>query len=155
MKNKTAEFIENMKKQTIGVEIEMAEITRNQVAKIVAKHFGTESTVARKNDYYDSWTCEDKKGRTWKVSKDVSIHASSELKKAELITPILTYEDLNDLQEITRDLRKAGAISNPDHGCGVHVHIGAGNHTPQTLRTLCNIMASHEELLIGALNLRM
>ena len=97
-----------------------AEVTRNQVAKIVAKHFGTESTVARKNDYYDSWTCEDKKGRTWKVSKDVSIHASSELKKAELITPILTYEDLNDLQEITRDLRKAGAISNPDHGCGVH-----------------------------------
>ena len=64
MKTKTMEFIERMKEQTIGVEIEMAEITRNQVAKIVAKHFGTESTVARKNDYYDSWTCEDKKGRT-------------------------------------------------------------------------------------------
>lgn len=153
MKTKTAEFIENMKKQTIGVEIEMAEITRREAAKVVAKHFNTESSLTHLNDYYDSYQVLDNKGRKWKVSKDVSISASSELKKAELITPILTYEDMNDLQEIIRDLRKAGAVSNPQHCCGVHVHIGADGHDAKTLRNLCNIMASHEELLIGALNL--
>lgn len=153
MKTKTMEFIERMKEQTIGVEIEMAEITRNQAIKVVAKHFGTLDTVQRLNDYYDSWSCKDTKGRTWKVSKDVSIHASTELKKAELITPILKYDDMEDLQQIVRDLRKEKAVSNPDHGCGVHIHIGAGDHTAKTLRNLCNLMASHEDLLIGALNL--
>ena len=153
MKTKTAEFIENMKKQTIGVEIEMAEITRREAARIVGKHFGTESTLTHLNDNYDSYEVKDNKGRKWKVSKDVSISASSDLKKAELITPILKYDDMNDLQEIIRDLRKAGAVSNPQHCCGVHIHIGADGHDAKTLRNLCNIMASHEELLIGALNL--
>ena len=153
MKTKTAEFIENMKKQTIGVEIEMAEITRREAAKIVAKHFNTESSLTHLNDYYDSYQVLDNKGRKWKVSKDVSISASSELKKAELITPILTYEDMNDLQEIIRDLRKARAVSNPQHFCGVHIHIGASGHNAKTLRTLANQMASHENLLISALRL--
>ena len=35
----------------------------------------------------------------------------------------------------------------------MHIHIGANGHTPQTLRNLANIMASHEQLLISALNL--
>ncbi|MCB5776708.1 amidoligase family protein, partial [Ruminococcus callidus] len=36
---------------------------------------------------------------------------------------------------------------------GVHIHIGANGHTPQTLRNLANIMASHESLLAEALKL--
>ena len=35
----------------------------------------------------------------------------------------------------------------------VHIHIGAKGHTPQTLRNLANIMASHESLLKDALAL--
>ena len=35
----------------------------------------------------------------------------------------------------------------------VHIHIGAKGHTPQTLRNLANIMASHESLIAEALNL--
>lgn len=38
-------------------------------------------------------------------------------------------------------------------GGGVHIHIGAKGHTAQNLRNLANIMASHEQLLISALNL--
>ena len=34
-----------------------------------------------------------------------------------------------------------------------HIHIGLGDHTPQTLRNLANIMASHESLLASALKL--
>ena len=60
---------------------------------------------------------------------------------------------METLQELIRKLRKAGAKSDASRGCGVHIHIGAKGHTPQTLRNLVNIMASHESLLISALNL--
>ena len=78
---------------------------------------------------------------------DASIHGRH---TAELTTPILTYDDLEDLLAVARELRHAGAISNPEHGCGVHIHIGANGHTAGTLRNLANIMASHESLLIDA-----
>ena len=122
MNAKLAKMVEDMKKQTIGVEIEMAEITRQQAAKVVAKYFGTERTVRHDGGSYDSWSCQDQQGRVWKITRDVSIRASSGIKKAELGTPILTYDDLEDLQEIARQLRHAGAVSNPAHGCGVHIH---------------------------------
>ena len=153
MKEKTLRQIEAMKTQTIGVEIEMAEITRRKAIGVVADYFGTKDTIEHIGAGYDSWACKDRQGRKWTVMRDVSIHASSDLKKAELVTPILTYEDIEGLQEIVRKLRKAGAISNPIHGCGVHIHIGANGHDPKTLRNLANIMAAHEDLLIGALNL--
>lgn len=60
---------------------------------------------------------------------------------------------METLQELIRRLRKAGAKSDATRGCGVHIHIGAKGHTPQTLRNLANIMASHESLLASALNL--
>lgn len=153
MNAKLAKMVEDMKKQTIGVEIEMAEITRQQAAKVVAKYFGTERTVQHDGGSYDSWSCQDQQGRVWKITRDVSISASSDIKKAELGTPILTYDDLEDLQEIARQLRHAGAVSNPAHGCGVHIHIGANGHDAATLRNLANLMASHEGLLASALNL--
>ena len=73
--------------------------------------------------------------------------------KCELVTPILPYADMETLQELIRRLRRAGAKSDSTRGCGVHIHIGAKGHTPQTLRNLANIMASHESLLAEALDL--
>ena len=70
-----------------------------------------------------------------------------------MVTPILTYSDMETLQKLIRRLRKAGAKSDATRGCGVHIHIGAKGHTPQTLRNLANIMASHEDLLASAMNL--
>lgn len=70
-----------------------------------------------------------------------------------MVTPILNYSDIETLQELVRILRKAGAKSDSTRGCGVHIHIGAKGHTAKTLRNLANIMASHEQLLIDALNL--
>ena len=70
-----------------------------------------------------------------------------------MVTPILTYEDMETLQELVRILRRAGARSDATRGCGVHIHIGAKGHTPQTLRNLANIMASHESLIAEALDL--
>ncbi|MCH5185626.1 MAG: amidoligase family protein, partial [Oscillospiraceae bacterium] len=145
--------IEEMKKQTIGVEVEMNNITREKAAKIAAGYFGTGryEDTAHRNGYY-TWSAWDTEGREWKFQRDVSI-SGADNQKCEMVTPILTYSDIPTLQELLRKLRHAGAKSDASRGCGVHIHIGADGHTAQTLRNLANIMASHEELLTSALNL--
>ena len=153
MNEKTRCQIEEMKKQTIGVEVEMNSISRDKAARLAAEFFGTgrfENTAGR-NGYY-TWSAWDAEGREWKFQKDVSI-AGPDSEKCELVTPILTYADMETLQELIRRLRKAGAKSDASRGCGVHIHIGAKGHTPQTLRNLANITASHEMLLASALDL--
>ena len=152
MKNTERQQTE-MKKQTIGVEVEMNSIARSKAAEIAADFFGTgrHEYTARRNGYetYSAW---DAQGREWKFQKDVSI-AGPDSEKCEMVTPILKYEDIETLQELIRRLRHAGAKSDATRGCGVHIHIGAQGHTPQTLRNLANIMASHESLLADALDL--
>jgi hypothetical protein len=153
MNEKTMEQIANLKNQTIGVEVEMNNITREKAAKLAADFFGTgrwENTANRNG--YQTWSAWDGEGREWKFQKDVSI-AGPDVQKCEMVTPILHYSDIETLQELIRKLRKAGAVSNALQGCGVHIHIGANGHTPQTLRNLANIMASHETLLADALKL--
>ena len=149
MKNQVAE----MKKQTIGVEVEMNSITRQNAAKLAAEFFGTGrfQDTARRNGYH-TWSAWDAQGREWKFQRDVSIEGP-DCEKCEMVTPILTYADMDTLQELVRRLRKAGAKSDATRGCGVHIHIGAKGHTAQTLRNLANIMASHESLLADALAL--
>lgn len=153
MSEKTTKQITEMKKQTIGVEVEMNNITRENAAKIAADFFGTRrfEYTDRRNGYC-TWSAWDSQNREWKFQKDVSI-AGPDNQKCELVTPILNYSDIETLQELIRRLRKAGAKSDATRGCGVHIHIGAKGHTPQTLRNLANIMASHEQLLASALNL--
>ena len=153
MNEKTARQIAEMKNQTIGVEVEMNNITRQKAAKVAADFFGTgryENTAGRNG--YSTWSAWDAQGREWKFQKDVSIAGVDE-QKCELVTPILTYGDIETLQELCRQLRHAGAKSDASRGCGVHIHIGAQGHTPQSLRNLANIMASHESLIAEALKL--
>ena len=153
MNAKVAKQIEDMKKHTIGVEVEMNNITRRKAAKLAADFFGTgryEDTAHRNG--YRTWSAWDTQGREWKFQRDGSIHGSDD-EKCEMVTPILTYADMELLQELIRRLRKAGAKSDATRGCGVHIHIGAKGHTPQSLRNLVNIMASHESLLTDALAL--
>ncbi|MBD5112668.1 MAG: alpha-L-fucosidase [Ruminococcaceae bacterium] len=152
MKN-TEKQITEIKSQTIGVEVEMNNITRENAARIAAEFFGTNrSEYTDSRNGYRTWSAWDSQGREWKFQRDVSI-AGPDNQKCELVTPILTYSDIETLQELIRRLRKAGAKSDATRGCGVHIHIGAKGHTAQTLRNLANIMASHERLLASALNI--
>ena len=137
MNEKTLNQIASMKNQSIGVEIEMNSITRRDAARVAAEFFGTgrfEDTAYR-NGYF-AWSAWDQQGREWKFMRDVSISS-----------------DLETLQELCRRLRKAGAKSDATRGCGIHIHLGKGDHTAKTLRNLANIMASHESLLAEALKL--
>ncbi len=153
MSAKAEKQIAEMKKQTIGVEIEMNSITREKAAKLASEYFGTGryENTARRNGY-SAWSAWDSQGREWKFQMDVSI-AGPDIEKCELVTPILNYTDIETLQELIRRLRKAGAKSDATRGCGVHIHIGAKGHTARTLRNLANIMASHENLIASALNI--
>lgn len=153
MNEKLIAQIESMKQQTIGVEVEMNNITRQKAAMIAAEYFGTRRVeyTANRNGY-STWSTWDQQGREWKFQRDTSI-TGPEDEKCELVTPILKYEDIESLQELIRKLRKNKAKSDASRNCGVHVHVGANGHTPTTLRNLANIMASHEDLLIKALNI--
>ena len=151
MNANTQAQINRMKEQTIGVEVEMNSITRKAAAKLAAEFFGTNryEDTAFRNGYY-TWSAWDAQGREWKFQRDVSI-SGPDSEKCEMVTPILHYEDIETLQELIRRLRKAGAKSDYTRGCGVHIHIGAAGHTPQSLRNLANLMASHETLIAEAI----
>lgn len=148
------------KLQTIGIEIEMNNIRRDDAARIAAEYFGTgrwEYTQSRNGYFtYSAW---DANGREWKFSRDISIQSADDMKKCEMVTPICRYDDDMELiQGLVRELRKHGAVSNADVGCGVHIHIGAdadmiGGHNGKSLRNLINLMASREELLIKAVGI--
>ena len=57
MNEKTRTQIEEMKKQTIGVEVEMYNITREQACKTIATYFHTEDTVRYLGGAYKAWSC--------------------------------------------------------------------------------------------------
>ena len=147
----------DLRAQTFGVEIEMTGITRNRAAKTIAAH--VEAGVSHYGGGYDAYHSTDRQGRTWKAMSDSSIRAekkdgsyASDLYKTEVVTPILRYEDIEDLQEILRRLRKAGAVVNSS--TGIHIHIGAENFTPATLCNLLKNIRSKEDILYKAIKVK-
>lgn len=148
-----------MKTQRFGIEIEMTGITREEAAAVIASHFGTESYYI--GTYYKTYGGQDRKGREWKATFDSSItaqkkvrgrvQAADEAYKCEIVSPILTCDDIPDLQEIVRQLRRRNAMVNEK--CGIHLHVDAARFTPQTLRNIVNIMASKEDILYKALKI--
>lgn len=146
-----------LKEQRFGIEIEMTGITRAQAAEVTAAYFGTESSYI--GSYYDTYAALDRQGRQWKFMSDGSItaerkagdqrvSASSEY-RTEMVSPICSYEDIIPIQEIIRELKKHGAITNKS--CGIHVHVDASPFDARTLRNITNIMASKEDLIYKAL----
>ena len=137
-----------MRTQRFGIEIEMTGITREKAASVIAGYFGT--CFRHVGNRYDIFEATDRQGRIWKCMSDASI--ARERKTAggkrepaeweystEVVSPVLGYGDIADLQEVVRQLRHSGAIVNAS--CGIHIHIDASPHTPETLKNLVNLMA--------------
>lgn len=139
-----------MKNQTFGIEIETSGITREKAARLIAEYFGG-TRVVHVGGGYDTWTAETRDGRKWKCVFDSSIHASSRDTKCEVVSPIMKYEDIEDLQAIVRILRRNGAKSSAAYGCGIHVHIGLGYHSIKTLKNLVNYMSAYQDVIYKAL----
>jgi hypothetical protein len=137
-----------MKNQTFGIEIETTGLSRKTVAEIIATYFGTDAYYI--GTCYDTYAAADSQGRVWKCMSDSSIVVTGH-GVCEIVSPILTYEDMNDLQEIVRLVRRAGAKSSARFRCGIHIHIGAQNHTIQSLKNLVNYMSSYQDVIYKAL----
>lgn len=148
-----------MKKQNFGVEVELTGITRKQAAQVIANYFGTVASYG--GTYYDTYTATDRKGRTWKAMFDGSIQterkvcgqrtAANRDYSCEVVTPVLQYEDIDDLQNVIRALRSAGAIANSS--CGIHIHVDGKNHTPESLTRLMNFAIGRQDLFYEALEI--
>lgn len=140
------EFLEAMKCQCFGLELEFTFITRNRAEEIVGE-------VLHSDDLIDS------EGRQWDIVYDSSIVArrkdasgnivsAGNEYKCELNTPILGYDDIELLQEVIRALKRGGA--NTSELCGIHVHVGDEGHTPKSLRNLLNLFMQKEDIFIEA-----
>jgi hypothetical protein len=153
MKNPT------IKTQNFGVEIEMTGITRCEAAQDIADYYGTTSSYL--GTYYKTYGATDRKGRTWKAMSDGSIRTERKRNgtkvdagreySCEVVTPVLQYDDLEDLQNVVRALRAAGAFANSS--CGIHVHVDGANHTPESLTRLLNFAIGRQDLFYEALQI--
>lgn len=149
-----------MKTLHFGIEMEMTGITRAQAANLMGAFFGT-GRGTHKGGVYDTYTALDDQDRTWKAMSDSSIRPQRKVGgqiegatrdyRTEVVSPILSYDDIPKLQELVRTLRKAGALVNTS--CGIHIHVGAEKFTPKTLRNLVNLMASKEDMIYHALQI--
>lgn len=139
----------------------MTGLTRQQAAEAVAALFGTSARQTHESTIYDPWEVIDQDGKRWRFVYDSSITATmregrrqvpatSGLYKVEMNSPKLSYEEMGKLQEVVRALRHAGAVVNSS--CGMHVHVDASRHTPQSLKNALSIMYSKEDILFKALN---
>ena len=145
-----------------GIEIEMTGITRERAAKVIAEHFGTEAPRSE-NLRLSGREVKDRQGRKWKVVRDSSICARRKVRgeyvsasndyQVELVSPPLRYrEDIEDLQELVRKLRRAGATAAKGTQCGIHIHLDGAPHTARSLSNFVKIIAAKEDLLYDALD---
>ena len=133
-----------------GIEIETIKRTRQTVAEAIrmvvggaVRHVGTPAC-------YDPWEVTDDRGRVWKVVADSSLTSVPGHLRAEVVSPVLEYSDIPDLQRLVRAVRElAGAKSN--RRCGVHVHIDASAFDGRKLANLAKTFYKYEELIIRAL----
>ena len=134
-----------MRTQTFGIEIETTGLGHQRTAEVIAKFFST--TAQYIGAHLDDWKIPMPDGRKWTVESDGSVTDPS----AEVVSPVCSWEDIEMVQAVVRALRKAGA--KVDSTCGIHIHIGLGEHTPRTLRNLVNIVNAKEDLLTQALGI--
>ena len=140
-----------------GIEVEFTGITRKEAAEAVAKMVdGSVRGVGR----YEV-TAADR--RVWKIVDDCSVaarrknggrivNAGSDY-RCELVSPILSYQqDIDTVQAIIRKLRKTGAFVAGT--AGIHIHLDGAPHTPQSIRNFMNIIASKNDLLYKALQIK-
>lgn len=137
-----------MKTIKFGVEIELGGESRRKASEIIANYFGTSNEYV--GTYYDTWMAYDRLGRKWNVMSDSSVHAGRQ--SCEVVTPLLTYDDIEDLQNVVRELRRNGFKA--DSSCGIHVHVDNCGMTAAQIKNLVNLVSGHEELIYQSLKIR-
>lgn len=128
---------------TYGCELEYEGISQERAAKVVAEVTG--GTARYEGYHLHNWAVTMPDGRKWQVVSDGSLCGMS----AEVVTPIMTYADMETLQQVVRAMRKAKAKVNSR--TGFHVHVGAQGMTPTQIKNLVKIFYKQEELILKAM----
>lgn len=126
--------------QKFGFELEFGGISRAKAIQVVAKTLGN-SQFNLGNEIFDS------KNRKWKIVRDGSVNPQGG-DQNELVSPPLMMEDMDLVQEVVRNLRKAGA--KVDLSCGMHVHVDLANYSVKSLKNLVKYYAKYEEMFYKA-----
>ena len=126
---------------TFGCELEYEGITQEKAARVVAQVTG--GTARYEGYHLSNWVVTTGDGRKWQVVSDGSLCGG-----AEVVTPILRYNDMETLQEVVRAMRKARAKVNSR--TGLHVHVGAQGMTPTQIKNLVKIFYKEETLILKA-----
>ncbi|MDD5698129.1 MAG: amidoligase family protein [Victivallaceae bacterium] len=137
----------NLNEQTFGTELEYVRISRQKAAEAIQSVVGGQVRYA--GGQYDAWECQAEDGRVWKCVNDASLIDAPSNRRAEVVTPILKYEDIETLQQVVRALRHAGARATSC--CSQHVHLGMEDSTPEQVANLAKMFYKQEELILKAL----
>nr|WP_245887977.1 amidoligase family protein [Suttonella indologenes] len=71
--------------------------------------------------------------------------------RAEVVSPVLGYDDIPQLQEVVRAIRRVGGKINSQ--CGIHIHIDAAPFDGRHLGNLAKIIYKQEPLILHALGI--
>ena len=139
------EKLEEIKSRKFGVENEFEEISRQRMADAIQSVVG--GRISHTGGSYDAWTVTAPDGRKWKAVSDGSL--GSRTTSAEVVTPILHWNDFDTLQEVVRALRRAGAKT---PACtSQHVHVGVEDFTAAQIANFARIWYKQEKLLLKAI----
>jgi hypothetical protein len=139
----------NLNEIHYGIEIETVKRTRERVARAIQSVVGGEVRHIGRPVSFDPWEVVDDQGRTWKVVSDGSLINVPGHLRAEVVSPVLAYEDIPILQEVIRAVRRCGA--KVDRRCGIHIHVDATPFDGRTLANLAKIIYKQEALILTAL----
>lgn len=130
---------------TFGTEIETEGIGRYCAAEAVAAAFKDAGiAVSGPTGFSDCYTI-NAGGRVWSFKYDGSLAGNG---GCEMVTPILTWTDMETLQIAVRALRRAGA--KVSSRCGMHVHIGTQDWTPRQIANLVRKFYRQEDIILKA-----
>lgn len=139
----------NLQELRFGVEIETVKRERSTVARAIQSVVGGEVSHVAGSSSYDPWEVIDDKNRVWHVVADSSLGNVAAHLRAEVVTPVLCYEDIADLQEVIRAVRRCGA--QVDERCGLHIHVGSEEFGGKALTNLAKTFYKYEPLIVAAL----
>jgi len=135
-----------------GIEIETVGRSRATVAKAIQSVVGGTVHHIGSPSCYDPYEVADAKTRVWRIVADSSLNDVSADLRAEVVSPILAYADIPELQEVVRAVRKCG--SKATDTCGCHIHVDGSLFDGRKLANLVKVFYKQQELIIQALGVR-
>jgi hypothetical protein len=131
-----------MKTLKFGIEIETVGATRMTLAQAIQSVVGG---VAHEDAR--GIRVSDARGRTWRVVPDASLSGGA--RSGEVVSPILEYGDIEQLQDLIRALRRAGAKC--DSSTGIHIHVDGARFGAKSAANLAKMVHKQERLIEHAL----